>query len=151
MNRMLKLIKNVDLYAPEPLGRNDILLAADKIAAIGSNLEPVVPGVEIETINGAGKIAVPGFIDSHVHLMGGGGEGSYKTRTPEATLTSLTTAGVTTVVGCLGTDGVTRNMVSLLAKARGLDEEGLTTYIHTGSYRVPVTTITGDVMKDLLV
>lgn len=148
---MLKLIKNVQVYAPEPLGKKDILLAADKIAAVGDDLQPVVPGVEIETIDGAGMAAVPGFIDSHVHMLGGGGEGSYRTRTPEATLTSLTKAGVTTVVGCLGTDGVTRNGVSLLAKARGLDEEGLTTYIYTGSYRVPITTITGEVMKDLLV
>ncbi len=83
--------------------------------------------------------------------MGGGGEGGYKTRTPEAVLTDFTMSGVTTAVGCLGTDGVTRNMVSLLAKAKGLEEEGLTTFIYSGSYRVPIVTITGDVMKDLLV
>jgi beta-aspartyl-dipeptidase (metallo-type) len=84
-------------------------------------------------------------------MLGGGGEGGYKTRTPEAVLTDFTMAGITTAVGCLGTDGVTRSMVSLLAKARGLEEEGLNTYIYSGSYRVPVVTITGKVMKDLLI
>ncbi|HAQ41433.1 MAG TPA: beta-aspartyl-peptidase, partial [Clostridiales bacterium] len=66
-------------------------------------------------------------------------------------LTGLTAAGVTTVVGCLGTDGVARDMVSLLAKAKGLDEEGITTYIYTGSYRLPLKTITGEIMKDIMV
>ena len=93
---------------------------------------------------------VPGFIDSHVHILGGGGEGGFSTRTPEASLTGLTTAGVTTVVGCLGTDGVARDMISLLAKARGLDEEGITAYIYTGSYRLPLKTITGEIMKDIM-
>ena len=52
----------------------------------------------------------------HVHLIGGGGEGGYATRTPEIQLTDITTSGVTTVLGLLGTDGVTRHVASLLAK-----------------------------------
>lgn len=148
---MIKLLKNVKIYSPDPLAETEILLIGDKIGAIGTNLEPVVPGVNVEIIDCEGKVALPGFIDSHVHLLGGGGEGGYHTRTPEATLTSLSAAGVTTVVGCLGTDGITRNMVSLLAKARGLQTEGLTTYIYTGSYHIPVTTITGSIMSDLLI
>ena len=95
---------------------------------------------------------MPGFIDSHVHLLGGGGEGSYRTRTPEATLAGLTKAGVTTVVGCLGhRRGHPRRRLAAGQGARAVDEEGLTTYIYTGSYRVPLTTITGEVMKDFLV
>lgn len=65
-------------------------------------------------------------------------------------LSDITSGGVTTVVGCLGTDGVSRDMVSLVAKARGLEEEGITTYIYTGSYHIPLKTITGDVMKELI-
>jgi beta-aspartyl-dipeptidase (metallo-type) len=106
--------------------------------------------VQTNVIDGKGKIAVPGFIDSHVHMLGGGGEGGYKTRTPEIMLTDLTGAGITTAVGCLGTDGITRNMMSLLAKARGLEEEGITTFIYTGSYQIPVKTITGGIMEDLI-
>jgi beta-aspartyl-dipeptidase (metallo-type) len=62
----------------------------------------------------------------------------------------MTTAGVTTVVGCLGTDGISRSMSTLLAKANALEEEGVSTFIYTGNYRVPVETITGDIMKDII-
>jgi len=41
-------------------------------------------------------------------------------------------------------------MASLLAKARGLEAEGVTAYIYTGSYRVPVRTLTGSVQDDLI-
>jgi beta-aspartyl-dipeptidase (metallo-type) len=41
-------------------------------------------------------------------------------------------------------------MESLLAKARGLEEEGITSYIFSGSYEVPVRTITGSVRSDLV-
>ena len=149
---MIKLIKNAEVYAPEYLGIKDVLLVNDKIAAIDDNIsinsEKYLKVTEIEA---RGKKLVPGFIDSHVHLLGGGGEGGFATRTPEATLTGLTTAGVTTVVGCLGTDGISRDLISLLAKARGLEEEGITTYIYSGSYRLPLKTITGEIMKDIMV
>ena len=106
--------------------------------------------MKVEEIDGTGKILTPGFIDSHVHILGGGGEGGFKTRTPEITLTTLTKAGVTTVVGTLGTDGLARDTSALLAKARGLEEEGITSYIYTGAYQVPTPTLTGDVMKDIM-
>lgn len=149
---MIIIIRNVDVYRPEHLGIKDVLLLGNKIAAIDNNISINVENfVDVIEIDGSGKILVPGFIDSHVHILGGGGEGGFSTRTPEVTLTSLTKSGVTTVVGCLGTDGVSRDMVSLLAKARGLEEEGITAYIYAGSYRLPVKTITGDVMKDIMV
>lgn len=148
---MIIIIRNVDVYKPEHLGIKDVLLIGNKIAAIDDNISIDVNGfVDVIEIDGKGKILAPGFIDSHVHILGGGGEGGFSTRTPEITLTSLTKSGVTTVVGCLGTDGVSRDMVSLLAKARGLEEEGITAYIYAGSYRLPVKTITGDVMKDII-
>lgn len=148
---MITILRNATVYAPEYQGKKDILLLAGKIAAVSESLEWNTSGIDgIVEIDASGKLAVPGFVDSHVHLLGGGGEGGYHTRTPEIMLTDLTLAGVTTVVGCLGTDGITRNMMSLLAKARGLETEGISTYIYTGSYQVPVRTITGEVMKDLL-
>lgn len=148
---MLKLIKGAKVYSPELLGIKDVLLTHDKIAAVEDNIDiRVDSSVEFEVIDGQGMILSPGFIDSHVHILGGGGEGGFKTRTPEINLTDATTAGVTTIVGCLGTDGVGRDMVSLYAKAKALEEEGISTYIYTGNYHVPVTTITGDVMKDIM-
>ena len=149
---MIVIIRNAEVYTPEYAGKKDVLLLGNKIAAVEDHISVEIKGpVEVTEIDAEGKLLVPGFIDSHSHIQGGGGEGGFTTRTPEAVLTDFTTAGVTTVVGCLGTDGVARDIVSLLAKARGLDEEGITTYIYTGSYRLPLKTITGEIMKDIMV
>lgn len=148
---MIKLIKDAKVFSPEFIGERDVLILNDKIAAIEEDISiDGVNGVEVEVISARGKILVPGFIDGHVHIIGGGGEGGFKTRTPEILLTDIITGGITTIIGCLGTDGITRSMEALLAKAKGLQEEGITTYIYTGSYKVPTTTITGDLMKDII-
>ncbi len=148
---MITIIRNIKVYKPEPIGIKDVLLMGDKIAAIEDKIDIDLKGlVEVKEIDGTGKILVPGFIDCHVHILGGGGEGGFATRTPEATLSDFTTAGVTTVVGTLGTDGVARDMNALIAKAKGLEEEGITTYVYTGSYRLPLKTLTGEIMKDIM-
>lgn len=143
------LLKNAHVIAPEDLGVKDILVAGEKIAMIGEGLS--LPAVyDCEVVDCEGNYVVPGFIDSHVHLIGGGGEGGYATRTPEIQLTDITTSGVTTALGLLGTDGVTRHVASLLAKARGLEDEGITAYIYSGSYEIPTPTITGSVRNDII-
>lgn len=148
---MIRIIRNVDVYKPEHVGKKDILIIDNRIAAIEDNISIELNGlVDVSEIDASGKIAVPGFIDSHVHILGGGGEGGFSTRTPEITLSSLTKSGVTTVIGCLGTDGVSRDLMSLLAKARALEEEGITAFIYAGSYRLPLKTITGEIMKDII-
>lgn len=93
---------------------------------------------------------MPGFIDSHVHLIGGGGEGGFATRTPEISIQSIVESGITTVVGCLGTDSVCRDMKALIAKARALEEQGITTYCYTGAYDFPVKTIIGTIKEDIM-
>ena len=146
---MLILIRNAKVFAPEELGVQDVLTADSRILKIAPHI-PAVEEYDVRTIDGTGMLLFPGFIDCHVHILGGGGEGSYHTRTPEIMLTDITMGGVTTVVGCLGTDGTTRNMASLLAKARGLEEEGITAYIYSGSYQIPVRTLTGNLVDDLI-
>ena len=148
---MVIIIRNARVYQPEYAGKKDLLILGDQIAAFGENLQAEFNGaVSVTEIDGTGMVLTPGFIDSHEHIMGGGGEGGFSTRTPEAVLTDLTMNGITTVVGCIGTDGITRDMAALLAKAHGLEEEGVTTYVYTGSYQVPVHTLTGSVMKDVM-
>lgn len=97
-----------------------------------------------------GKTLVPGFIDAHVHICGGGGEAGPASRTPELQLSQITRAGTTTVVGCLGTDSVSRSMSELLVKANALQEEGISTYIYSGAYRVPMRTLLPTLEQDLV-
>ncbi len=142
------LIRNVELFDPMPLGTTDILIVNDKVAVIGKDLRPQLPG--IEEIDGKGKTAVPGFIDQHVHVTGGGGEGGFHTRTPELMLSSVIKAGVTTLVGLLGTDSYTKSVENLVAKTKALKKEGIGAYCLTGAYVYPPVTLTGDVAKDIV-
>ncbi len=144
------LIRNANVYQPKPLGKKDVLIGAGKILAIGDHLDLHGSLPNIETMDATGMYLFPGLIDQHVHMAGGGGEGGFHYRTPEIALSHITTAGVTTVVGVLGTDGVTRTTRELLAKAKALDFEGVTTYIYCGAYQVPTRTITGTPRSDIV-
>ena len=144
---MFIIIENVHVYAPEDLGVNDVVLCYNRIVEIGQNLFAFYP--KAKRIEGRGLVAIPGYIDQHVHVTGGGGEGSFKTRVPELKFTDCVQAGVTTLVGLLGTDGVTRSVENLVAKTKALNEEGMTAYCLTGSYEYPSITLTGDVKKDI--
>ena len=93
---------------------------------------------------------VPGFIDPHEHLLGGSGEEGWASQTPEIALSEIVAGGITTVVGCLGTDTTTKTMPGLLAKAKAFNDEGLTAYIYSGGYNVPPITLTGSVRTDML-
>ena len=147
---MLKIIRQAQVYAPQYLGVKDVLYTENKILALADQIELQLTGGVVEEIDGRGKLLTPGFIDGHFHILGGGGEGGFQNRTPEVTLTQLTTAGVTSVVGCLGTDGEGRDMTALISKARGLEAEGISTYVYVGSYRLPVKTVTDSIIKDFL-
>ncbi|MCL2548493.1 MAG: beta-aspartyl-peptidase [Symbiobacteriaceae bacterium] len=147
---ILKLLQNVRIFAPAELGVRDLLIADGRIACIGEAL-PIPTGFgEVEVCDAGGKTLIPGLIDMHIHMLGGGGEGGPATRTPEITLSEITRYGVTTAVGVLGTDGTTRTMPALLTKAKALELEGITTFVYTGSYEVPTPTITGKVRDDVI-
>jgi len=145
----MKLIKNAEVYAPEYLGQKDVLITGSQIYRVADDIQlPKELGAEV--IDGAGMVLVPGFIDSHVHVLGGGGEGGFENRMPESTITDLTMYGITTVVGLLGTDGIAREMTSLIAKVKALKAKGISAYAYTGSYQTPLCTVTGNVTKDIM-
>jgi len=146
---MITLIRGGEVFAPEPLGRRDVLLAGGVIEAVAEPGRLGVDGCGGEVVDASGRRVLPGLIDPHVHILGGGGEGGPATRAPEIRVEDIVACGVTTVIGCLGTDGITRQMASLLAKARALEIEGVSTFVFAGSYEVPVQTLTGSVRSDL--
>jgi len=147
---MITIIKNGEVYSPEYIGKKDIIIAGGKIEAIVENVTIPQNFAPVKVINAEGKLVFPGFIDAHVHIIGGGGEGGFKARTPEINLSDIVVGGITTVVGCLGTDGVCRDLKALLAKSRALEEEGISTYIYSGSYEIPVKTITSSCKSDIM-
>ena len=147
---MLTLLQNARIFAPEPLGVCDLLVAGSRIAAVAPKIEPAPQTWPVEALDLEGQWLIPGLIDLHAHLTGGGGEGGAHTRVPPVSLSTLTAAGVTTVVGLLGTDATTRTLVDLLATARGLEHHGITALCYTGSYEVPPPTLTGSVRGDIV-
>lgn len=128
----------------------DVLALGERIVAIGPGLRLPEWAAGSPELDLDGRIVIPGLIDQHVHIAGGGGEGGPINRTPEIELSDLTRAGITTVVGVLGTDGATRSVQGLLAKARALAAEGITAYLYTGAYEVPTRTITDNPRTDLV-
>lgn len=145
---MLTLFQNALLYNPDFMGKKDLLTGGETILAIGEKLT-LPEGVEAEVIDCTGMWLVPGLIDSHVHVTGGGGEGGPASRMPELTVDMMVDGGVTTVIGCLGTDGITRTVESVLMKVKMLRALGVSAWMYTGAYQVPTPTITGDVARDI--
>lgn len=144
----MKLIRNADVYAPEHLGLRDILIEGERIARVEADLSRYA-ALSDETYDMRGATVVPGYIDGHIHITGGGGEQGPASRVPECPLTALTTNGVTTVLGLLGTDGTSRSLPNLLYKCRALNEEGVSCYMLTGAYQFPSPTMTGSVIDDI--
>lgn len=146
---MFRLLQNAEVFDPSPLGRRDVLTCGERIVAIDTKLE-APRQVTCETVDLGGRRLIPGLLDAHAHVGGGGGESGLASRVPPLALTALSTAGVTTVVGVLGTDTVTRTMEDLVARTLGLREEGLSAYCWTGGYEVPPRTLTGSVRRDIV-
>jgi len=147
---MFELITNAQVYAPAPLGIRHLLICAGKIAYIGVKLPQLDEALDVRVTDLDGSRLVPGLIDAHTHLTGGGGEAGPSTRVPPLALSQITSAGVTSVIGLLGTDDLTRNTQTLVTQVMGLREEGLSAWCYTGGYPLPVATLTGSVRSDIV-
>lgn len=139
------LIKNTKILGKK--NKDRILIGNDRIVDIFSGKSPYKVD---EVFDACGKTVIPGLIDQHIHITGGGGEGGFHTRVPEIGLSKLVEAGITTAVGLLGTDSETRSVENLVAKSIALTNEGIKTYSLTGSYAYPSPTITGSIKKDII-
>lgn len=146
---MLTLIRGAHVLAPEDQGIQDVLVAGESIIALGPQLT-LDGNIPCEEVDADGCYLTPGLVDTLSHITGGGGEGGFHTRTPAMNFSDAIRGGVTTVTGVLGTDAISRTLPDLLAKAAGLEAEGLSVVCHTGSYQVPVRTVTGSIQQDIM-
>lgn len=144
------LIRHADVYAPEPCGVHDLLLGGGRILALAPTLPEPPAALAATSIDIAGRRLIPGLIDGHVHVTGGGGEAGFRSRVPPLGLSRFTAAGVTTAIGLLGTDDIARGTRGLLAQVYALREEGLSAFGFCGGYHLPPATLTGSVRDDLV-
>jgi beta-aspartyl-dipeptidase (metallo-type) len=147
---VLILLRDAELYDPAPRGRRHLLVAGDRIVWVGRDIPALDRALKVDEVDCRGRRVIPGLIDGHVHLTGGGGEAGPHTRVPPLAISRLTAGGVTTAVGVLGTDDAVRTTAELVTVARGLTQEGLSAYCHTGGYHVPPMTATGNVRLDIV-
>ena len=146
---MLTLIEGAEIHSPVPLGQQDLLVADGRIAWLGKGLT-VPPDWPLARVDGCGRYLVPGLVDPLAHITGGGGEGGFAFRTPELAAREALSAGVTTLVAALGTDSLTRTPAQVLGKVREFRAAGVSAYMYTGSYHLPVKTLTGSVESDIM-
>ena len=144
------LLRNATVFAPDPRGRLDLLIGGGQILWMGASLSGLPPALGVAEVDLEGCVVIPGLVDGHAHLTGGGGEAGPNTRVPAPPLSQYTQAGVTTAIGVLGTDDVTRSTAELVVTARGLVAEGLSAWCHTGGYHMPPVTLTGSVRGDIV-
>ena len=146
----MELLRNAELYDPAPRGRAHLLVAGERIVWVGTDAPAIGGALDVKVRDLDGRRVIPGLIDGHIHLTGGGGEAGPHTRVPPLVLSRLTAGGVTTAIGVLGTDDTVRSPAELVTTARGLIAEGLSAYCYTGGYHVPPATITGSVRRDIV-
>ena len=125
-------------------------MGGGRILYLGERTPALDDALGAEVVDLGGQRVLPGLIDGHAHLTGGGGEAGLETSVPPVPLSAFTTAGVTTAVGVLGTDDLVRTTGQLVARVRALRAEGLSAYCHTGGYHLPPTTLTGSIRGDVV-
>ena len=150
---MFTLVKNGTLYNPEYKGKLDILICMDKIVSIISKDDDLLSlnfSDKIKIIDANGMIIIPGFIDQHMHFLGGGGKLGYMSRAGMIQFDDIIRFGVTTAISSLGVDSYLKNLSSLLIRAKELEAQGLTTYLLTGGFQLPLKSITDSVFNDFI-
>jgi beta-aspartyl-dipeptidase (metallo-type) len=143
----LTVIRNAHVYDPDDLGHRDLLLAGERVVAMEPRLD--VGGLAATEVDAAGRSLVPGLVDGHLHIIGGGGNEGYASRIPELWVGELVAAGITTVVAPPGLDMMAKSPETILAKAYALDSEGVTAYVMGGGFQRPFRTVTGSLRRDI--
>ena len=146
---MLTLLKNTQLYAPQKLGKKDLLIAGKKIVVIEDNLDSFIND-NVLVIDLKGKIVTPGLIDQHIHVIGAGGKDGFASMTPEVNVSELIACGTTTISSLLGTDGTARSIRTLYSKVKALEQDGISAFMLCGYYGLDTVNITESIQGDML-
>lgn len=149
---MLTLIDDGEVHAPEPLGTRSVLIAGRRILHLGALERRALQALPmpVERVDARGALVLPGLVDPHANLAGAGTESGFGSRMPEMRFEDVVSAGVTTVVGSLGTDIFTHTLSGLLAKVRQFEALGITARMYTGAFHVPSPSITRSFQEDLI-
>ncbi len=98
MNSLQLLVDGV-VFSPEPHGSHQILMAGERVIWMGDDLPPLPADLGVEVVELGGRRVIPGLVDSHVHVTGGGGKGGFANRMPALAAAELLSAGTSAVVG----------------------------------------------------
>jgi len=148
---LFTVIRGGEVFAPESTGRREILISGERILAIGEGFADKTAALGgARVIDATGRKVVPGFIDQHLHILGGGDFEGPLGRVPELHVSWITEGGVTTAVGIMGIDMESKGLHGLLVKACELERSGLTTFIYTGAFPVPSPYLTRSVRADIV-
>lgn len=142
------LIKHAKICAPTDLGICDVLIGGGVILAIEKEIQ--TQSIIQQVWDAEGKYMTPGLIDQHVHIAGAGGTKGFASRTPNIEISEFIACGTTTAVGLLGTDGTTRSLKDLYAKAKGLEQDGMSAFMFTSFFGLPPITLTGSIQDDMI-
>ncbi len=131
--------------------KTDILVAGTKIAKLGSvdTQDVRALGVDTETIDCSDMYLIPGLIDSQICMVGGSGETGFLSQPPRITIDECIRGGITTTVGAIGVDTLTKTMANLFSCVSAFREAGLSSYAYSGGYEIPPRTLTGDLRQDI--
>ncbi len=145
----LTILRGGTALLPSGWQRADVWLSPGGVVRIDAgDLADTTFGAVVE-LDCTDRWIVPGFLDGHLHLLGGGGGGGYATRIPELPVDAVLEAGITTCVAMPGVDNVTRSLRGLIAAARSFTGQGVRSFAMTGGFMWPPATLTGGIRDDL--
>ena len=122
---LFTVIRGGEIFAPDPMGRREILISGERILAIGEGFADktaTLGGARV--IDASGRKVVPGFIDQHLHFLGGGDFEGPLGRVPELHVSWITEGGVTTAVVAVLAHGLVPDMPWAAAVALAKLREG---------------------------
>lgn len=106
--------------------------------------------MDLQVIDSTNTKCILGIIDRHVHITGGGGEGEFSSNTPEVQISKIIKHGITTVVGLIGTNDLSRSTKKPPSKSQVVKRKRSQYLYISRVYGYPPNIITGDVRDGIM-